>query len=277
MLTFIGRHWRRILMALLLALLAFLLALRAYRRNIPARVRAERAVQSMVVPLGQLSQKLWDFPENALRSLGEMNRARAENERLRTERADLQRQLSRLASVEVDNARLRDLLKLKPTSMKSSRLAQVVSHDPSTWHATFLINLGAEDALTVGSPVVTSQGVVGRVTQVFPKRSRVLLALAPSSSVAVVDLRSNVRGVAAGTGHHKLKFQFVAAGSDVEPGDLVVSSGMGGVFPRGIPVGTVIRKSLAANGLMLDIDVSPAVDFGSVEYVYVLPPEELWP
>jgi rod shape-determining protein MreC len=277
MLSFLGRHWRRILMALLLALLAFLLALRAYRRNIPARAKAEQAIQALIVPAGHLSQTIWNLPEKTLRSLRELKRARAENERLRSERDEMRRQLSRLSSVEADNAQLRDLLKLKPVVGKSARLAHIALRDPSTWHSSFLIDLGSEDACAPGSPVVTSQGIVGRVTQVFPKRSRALLVLAPSSSVAVADLRSNVHGVVTGTGHQSLKFQFVAAGSDVETGDMLVSSGTGGVFPRGIPVGTVIRKSLATNGLMMDIDVTPVVDFGSVEYVYVLPPEEWRP
>ena len=274
MLTFLWRERRRLLLVLLLLLVGSALMLRLSRRGVPGTTTAERGAQALWIPAGNLIHTLLGLPEDLIRNLNEISRARQENERLLAEVSDLQREISAQRLVEADNQRLRELLKLKMPHQTSAQLGEVVSHDPSTWYATFLVNLGKDDGIETGSPVVTPQGVVGRVIEVFPGRSRVLLEEEPSSSVAVVDVRSRVRGIAVGTGKHRLKLRYVAAGSDVESGDLLVTSGMGGVFPRGLPVGTVVKKGLSENGLNLDVDVAPAVDSGSADYVYIIRPQE---
>jgi rod shape-determining protein MreC len=277
MLTFLGRHWRRILLALLLSVVTGIVIFRINRRPVPFSHFTSASFQSVFIPLSQSVQNVLGLPEKLFKNWNELTRARVENERLRNEVEDLRLQLSRMTSVEADNTRLQALLKLKPPMGRQTRLARVVSHDPSTWHATFLIDAGREEGIAPGSPVLTSQGVVGRVSDTFESRSRVLLASAPSSSVAAVDVRSQVRGIVCGTGDQRLKLQYVTALADIQTGDLVVSSGLGGVFPRGLPLGTVVRKVLSPNGLTLDIDLAPAVDFGSVDYVYILEPQDALP
>jgi rod shape-determining protein MreC len=272
MLTFLGRHWRRLLLALLLSLVTGAALIRMGRHQVPLSRFSSATFQSVFIPISRIVQDVLGLPEKLFRNWNELTRARVENERLRNEVDDLRLQLSRMASVEADNARLQTILKLKMPVGRQSRLARVVSHDPSTWHATFLIDAGREDGVVTGSPVLTSQGVVGRVTEVTATRSRVLLASAPSSSVAAVDVRSQVRGIVCGSGYQGLKLQYVTALSDIQSGDQVVSSGLGGVFPRGVPLGTVVRKALSPNGLTMDIELVPAVDFGSVDYVYILEP-----
>ena len=274
MLTFLARHWRRLVLALLLSAVAGASLLRITRHSVPLSRSASAAARSVFVPLSQGIREALGLPERLFRSWNELTRARVENDRLRNEVDDLRMQLSRLSTVESDNLRLQALLKLKPPAGRQSRLARVVSHDPSTWHASFLVDAGREDGVVPGSPVLTSQGVVGRVIEAFATRSRVLLLTAPSSSVAALDVRSQVRGILGGTGYERLKLMYVTALSDVQVGDAVVSSGLGGVFPRGIPLGTVVRKSPNPNGLTLDIELAPSVDAGSVDYVYILEPQD---
>jgi len=274
MLNFILRHKRHIALTLLVLFAGFILLFRYLDHRIPGTGLASRGAQSIFVPAENGIQGILHLPEQWIRDFTELRRVRQENERLRKEMVDLQLQVSKMKMVESDNARMKEILKIKPPTQRSVRLVRVVAQDASTWNSTFLIGAGREDGMAPDSPVVTPQGVVGRVVDVFPTRSRVLLAESPSSSVAVLDVRSQVRGVAVGTGGPRLKMDFVAAGADVQAGDLVVSSGMGGVFPRGYPVGTVVKKSLNSNGLTLDLEMAPSVDFGSVDFVFVLEPVE---
>lgn len=274
MLKFLIRHRRRIALTALLVLVAVFLTVRYLGHRVPGATRASRGALSIFVPLEDGFQSITHLPEKWIRDLTELRRLRQENERLRKELVDLQLQVSKSLMTESDNARMREVLKLKPPEQRSVRLVRVVGQDASTWNSTLLIGAGRQDGMAADSPLVTPQGVVGRVVDVYPTRSRVLLLEAPTSNVAVVDVRSQVRGIAVGIGGPRLKMSFVAATADVQPGDKIVSSGMGGVFPRGYPVGTVVRKSLTPNGLNLDLELVPAVDFGSVDYAYVLQPVE---
>jgi rod shape-determining protein MreC len=274
MLTFLLRYKRPIALGLLLFVVGVLYIFRSQERRIPGSGKASRGALAIFVPLGTGIQTILHLPEKWVRDFAELRRLRQENDRIHKEMVELQLQVSKMQMTESDNARMREVLKLKPPEQRMTRMARVVAQDASTWNATFLIGLGREDGLSPDSPLVTPQGVVGRVMDVFPTRARVLLLVAPSSHVAVVDVRSQVRGVVVGTGGPRLKMEFVSAAADVEVGDKIVSSGMGGVFPRGYPVGTVVKKGLANNGLNLELELVPAVDFGSVDYVFVLQPAE---
>jgi len=97
------------------------------------------------------------------------------------------------------------------------------------------------------------------------------------SSVAGIDVRSRVTGVVRGTGRNLLEYHFVSPGEDILPGDTLVSSGLGGIFPKGYALGTIVKKGLSENGLDMDIEAAPAVDFGVLDYVFVLPPVNLYP
>jgi rod shape-determining protein MreC len=274
MLNFILRHKRHVALTVLCIVVGIFFMFRFLQYHFPGSGKASRGAIAIFVPLENGTQYLLHLPEEWIREFSEMRRVRQENERLRKEVLDLQLQLSKTQLVESDNKRMQEILKIKPPAQRATRLAQVVAQDASTWNSTILIGSGRADGMAPDSPVVTPQGVVGRVVDVFQNRSRVLLVESPSSSVAVVDERSQVRGVAVGTRGPRLKMDFVAATSDVQPGDAIISSGMGGVFPRGYPVGTIVKKDLANNGLILDLEIAPAVDFGSVDYVYVLEPTE---
>jgi rod shape-determining protein MreC len=274
MLKFLRRHKRQVALTSLIAGVGVLLLLRYMDHRIPGTGKASRGVLALFVPAETGAQTILHLPEKWIHDFSEYRRIHQENERLRKELSDLQLQVSKMRMLESDNLRMKEILKIKPPVQRSVRLVEVVAQDASTWNSTFIIGAGRKDGMAPDSPVVTPQGVVGKVVDVFPTRSRVLLAESPTSNVAVVDTRSQVRGVAVGTGGTRLKMEFIASGADVQSGDVFVSSGMGGVFPRGYPVGTVVKKGTTNNGLLLDIELAPAVDFGSVDFVYVLEPVE---
>ena len=125
------------------------------------------------------------------------------------------------------------------------------------------------------SPVIAEQGIVGRVMECSAKYSRVLMISDADSSVSGVDVRSRVNGVVQGTGLGPLRLSFVSPLEDIQVGDRIVSSGLGGVFPKGYALGTVVKMETSDNRLSMDIELAPAVDLGVLDYVFILPPVEI--
>jgi rod shape-determining protein MreC len=132
-----------------------------------------------------------------------------------------------------------------------------------------LIDRGSQDGVSEGMPVVVAEGVVGRVIKTARRESRVLLITDASSAVAGLVQRTRARGVCRGQGD-LLAFDFAMHWEEIEEGDLIVTSGMGGVFPKGLSVGTVKRVKLSEFGLFQSVEIAPAVDFYRLEEVLVL-------
>lgn len=194
----------------------------------------------------------------------EVLRLAAENRRLRSE-------LAHLAEIRLENERLSRLLDFREAIDIQARAlpARVIAEDASSWFRTVLIDRGKRDGVREGLPVVVAEGVVGRVIRSTPRESRVLLITDASSAVAGLVQRTRARGVCRGQGD-LLSFDFAMHWEEIEAGDLIVTSGMGGVFPKGLSVGTVRRVNLSEFGLFQNVEVTPAVDFYRLEEVLVL-------
>lgn len=216
------------------------------------------------------------FPENTLNAIRELRTLRHEVERLQRDNQSLRMELSNHKSLETELSHLQQKLQIKARLPHAAKIARIVAHDPSTWNSSFTVDLGSDDGIQPDSPVVSEQGVVGRVLDVSAKNSRVLLITDNSSSVAGIDQRSNVTGVVIGTGQHQLEFGYVSTNEDIQKNDVLVSSGLGGVFPKGYSIGTVVNKTEAENGLNTEIEVAPAVDFAALDYVFILPPVNIY-
>jgi rod shape-determining protein MreC len=270
MLKFFLRNFPRFFLALLLLVCVWVLV---YRHSHPNSQHLSLKNLSMAVWMPVQKSVSWviTFPENTLNAVQELGHLRQEVNRLQMENQSLHLELSNHKSLEVELARLREVLQIKAKLPHSAKIARIIAHDPSTWNKSFIIDIGSEDGLTVDSPVITEQGVVGRIIDVAAKNSRVLLLTDTGSSVAGLDVRSRVSGVILGTGQNRLSFGYVNADEDIQPGDTIVSSGLGGVFPKGYPLGTVVKRTSSDNGLNTQIDVAPSVDFGVLDYVFVLP------
>lgn len=227
------------------------------------------------LPIQKSVNWLISFPGNTLDAIRELRTLRQEVERLQLENQSLHLELSNQKSLESEVARLQNVLQVKARLSHQAKIARIIAHDASTWNSSFVIDLGSEDGVQPGSPVISEQGIVGRVMETMPKNARVLLLTDTNSSVAGIDQRSNVTGIVMGTGHDQLKYGYVSATEDIQKDDILVSSGMGGVFPKGYSIGTVVKKSLAENGLTMEIEVAPAVDFAALDYVFILEPVDV--
>lgn len=192
-----------------------------------------------------------------------------DNRALVEENRTLRAVLTQSDEVRLENARLRLLLDFKEAEEMDTLPARVIAEDASSWFRTVMIDKGSDHGVTEGLPVVVAEGVVGRVVRSSPRFARVLLITDASSAVASLLQDNRARGVCRGQGE-QLVFDFVLRQEEVKVGDRVVTSGMGGVFPKGLAIGNVKNVDRQEFGLFQAIEVSPAVDFSHLEEVLVL-------
>jgi len=148
--------------------------------------------------------------------------------------------------------------------------ASIVAKDPSPWYTAAMINRGDKDGIKAGFPVLVPDGLVGRVTAVSYEYAKVILITDPNSSVDALVDRTRARGIVTGEGGGMCRFDYVLRKSDVRMGDMVITSGFGGIFPKGIPIGRVTSLIRRNSGLFQQINVTPCVDLDKLEEVMVV-------
>jgi rod shape-determining protein MreC len=193
-----------------------------------------------------------------------------ENRALRGELQELKRKLNRYREAYLANQRLRALLNFKKSIGSALLPAEVVAFDPSGWFHTVLIDKGSTDELVRDMAVVNAQGLVGRVIGVSGHYAKVLLILDANSAVDALVQRSRARGILVGRGSGRCLLKYVRRNEDVREGDQVISSGMGGVFPKALLLGRVKAVDRSNSGLFQTVEVEPAVDFSRLEEVMVV-------
>lgn len=176
-----------------------------------------------------------------------------------------------------ENDRLKKLLNDRPVDDNYElEYAEIVSKDPQNFYRTIVINKGSVDGISVGMPVIAYQngvkGLVGKIIEVRNYYSRVLSLSDETSQISVMLETSHAAGIMSG---QSLKSQeaylgYIDRSVEVEEGERVITSGMGGVFSKGILVGTIFKVEKKIYGLFHDLYVSPVVDFSSLEDVYII-------
>ena len=193
-----------------------------------------------------------------------------ENKRLRNENAALNEQINRYREGYLEGIRLQKLLAIKDGFKYRSVVARVIDNDRTTLFKTLLINKGTADGLRVGLPVLADRGVVGRIIETSWHASRVLLMIDENSNIDALIQRSRAQGILQGAGSAGCNLKYISRVEDVQAGDVILSSGLAGVFPKGLLLGVVTGASRREGGLFQKIDVAPAVDFGRLEEVLAL-------
>jgi rod shape-determining protein MreC len=200
-----------------------------------------------------------------------------ENHQLRQRLTQLQIESDALQSERMENVRLRRLLSLEERHPYNLVAASVVARSLDRLGGSLTIDKGTADGVEPGRAVLTPDGLVGRAERSTPHETRVLTLLNRDCAVAARIERTRVDGILEweyGT-QPVLDLRYVSSQEDVRVGDRVVTSGLGGIFPSGIRIGTIVRVALDPNGLMKEIVVQPAVDFRSVEEILVYVPSDL--
>jgi len=189
-----------------------------------------------------------DLPEQTARGLAENVRSREdmakELSQMRQEMLLLRAKTEKMAALTAENNRLRDLLGSAAKLQDNVLVAELIGVDPDPERHEVIIDKGSRDGVFAGQPLLDAEGLMGQVVEVGPFTSRVLLISDHSHSIPVQLNRSNLRLIAQGTGViNQLQLNFVQITADIQEGDLLVSSGLGGRFPTGYPVGVVSEVS----------------------------------
>ena len=255
---------------LAVALLLATLLLYSYNlRQKGATTFFERAVLTLAAPFQSGIDASFDFVTDFWKNYVALIDIRGKYLRATTENRELRAELRQLEEIRLQNERLRKLLSFVDDIDRPALPAQVIGEDSSSWARTVVIDKGSNSGLRDGLPVVAAEGVVGRVIKTAPNSARILLITDASSSVASLVQRTRTRGVAHGLGVD-LSLDYALRGADIVIGDLIVTSGMGGIFPKGLPIGVVNQVKKDEFGLFQEVNVTPAADFSLLEEVLVI-------
>jgi rod shape-determining protein MreC len=197
-----------------------------------------------------------------------------ENKNLNKKIIDLEAELILYKEGYSEAQRLSKLLNLKNDLNYQLIPALVVAREQASLSKTVLINKGSVDGLKVGMPVIAPPGLIGRLIDVSWHVSKVLLLIDESSNVDATLQRTRLQGIVRGAGFRGGILRYIIKNQDVKEGDTVISSGMGGVFPKGLLIGKVSRVEKLDNDLFLKINVDPFADFAKLEEVLILASEE---
>lgn len=185
--------------------------------------------------------------------------------------------LQKMQALERENMRLRELLGSSFRLQERVQVAEILTVDLDPFSQQVILDKGDNYGVYVGQPVLDAHGVMGQVTEVSPLSSRVVLLTDPSHSIPVQINRNGLRAVVTGRGlGEKLQMNFLPHNADVREGDLLVTSGLGGRFPVGYPVGKVVSVDFPQGKAFADIKVEPAANLStSRELMLVLPGERI--
>jgi rod shape-determining protein MreC len=175
-----------------------------------------------------------------------------------------------LQETELANDRLRNLLDFQKSITELVVAAEVIGKDPSAWFKTVIIDKGKADGLTKGLPVVMPQGIAGQVVEVANHYAKVMLILDRNSAVDSLVQRTRARGVVKGESTDQLRLAYVLRKKDVQVGDIVVSSGLDGIYPKGLRIGLVAEVTEHEADIFHEVFIRPFVDFEKLEEVLVV-------
>lgn len=236
---------------------------------------ARKTIGAAVYPL----RVVVDAPISLWRWIGESTSSRnqllLELSRLETERLITQARLQRYSSLEAENARLRAMLEARSRVRERVQVAEILSVSSNPFRHVLVIDKGTRDGAFEGQATIDAQGVVGQVIEAGLLSSHVMLISDPDHALPVQVNRSGLRTIAVGTGNYdRLELPFLPNNADIQEGDLLVTSGLGGAFPPGYPVGTVDSVIRVPQNPFAEVSAKPAAALGQVREVMLIWPGE---
>ena len=228
------------------------------------------AVLETAGPLGAVMDMAASGVEDVWLGYFNLVGVREENESLRSVLDRQTRQLSSLTEERLANERLRRLLGFHDQPPGRYLSARVLAWDPGPWYHSLVISAGSDAGVVDDSPVLTDRGLVGRVVEVAPGYSKVLLLTDSSSAIDAFVQRNRINALLAGHGRESLTLDYIRKSDDLRPGDLVVTSGLDGIYPPGLPLGSVTMVDKQSLGMFLAAEVSPQVELDRLEEVLIL-------
>jgi rod shape-determining protein MreC len=269
MLRLLTRYRRAVVLATALVV-AFLLMTAQVRHERAVVTLARQAVLMVFSPFLKLTTMVTSSVGQAWQDYVDLRDLREENRRLTGEITVLKRQLDQLQEQALETQRLQRLLTLKEAGTSQYLTARVVGKDATNWFKTLLLDRGSTDGVRRNLPVVAPDGLVGRIVEVTPTAAKVQLLTDPLSAVGGLLQRTRVTGIVSGNLGAGTRMTYLPLLADVAAGDEVLTSGMGGVFPKGIPIGRITAVERRSGALFQEASIQPSVDLGRLEEVLIL-------
>lgn len=259
-----------LLFIVVLALLFVLMSLSTRTRYVgETRTMFERTVMMIFSPVPKTVNWIGGAASDMYHGYLDMRRSVAENNQLHRKVADLATENLKLRQSETDLRRLRSLLGYSEESSMETSMAEAIMLDTSSRFKSVVLDRGSKAGIDVNDAVVNANGLIGRVVLTTPDMSKVQLVIDSNSSVGALVERTRRQGVVRGDGANAAQMYDVPSRDDVVPGDTVLTAGIDGIYPKGIPIGTVVKAEKGPELFKL-IRLKPAVDFGTVEEVIII-------
>lgn len=232
--------------------------------------RVRRVVLAAAAPVSSGGEFLTRPVRGFLSWASDLGVSRSQLEELRAQNTSLRTRVAELEEARLENARLTELVKLTQTDELESVGAHVIGRRTSAWEGVITIDRGSADGVQVGMPVLGPLGLLGQTFEVASSSAKVLLISDPRSRVAAMIQSSRLEGIVAGSIDGKVTLDFVSADTTVTAGDVVITSGLGGRYPKGIVVGEVLSAERTPSALQQTIRITPSSDPSVLEEVLVL-------
>jgi rod shape-determining protein MreC len=193
-----------------------------------------------------------------------------ENRMLKQKIAELQEENHRMKEMKLANERLSQLLQFREKNSPSMIGAEVIGQDPSSWFKSVTINKGERDGVKKGMAVISPAGVIGQILKTAPHYATVLLLTDYNSAVDSIVQRTRAKTIVEGKGENRCQLKYLRRAEEVAVGDVVVTSGLGGNFPKGLMVGEIKKVDKKGHGVFQYAELVPSVDLTQLEEVFVI-------
>ncbi|NWG03198.1 MAG: rod shape-determining protein MreC [Syntrophaceae bacterium] len=193
-----------------------------------------------------------------------------ENRILKQKIAQLQEENHQMKEIKLANERLRELLQFREKKPSSMVGAEVIGQDPSSWFKSLTIDKGERDGVKKGMAVISPTGVVGQILKTAPDYAVVLLLTDYNSAIDSVVQRTRAKAIVEGKGENRCQLKYLLRTDEVAVGDVVITSGLGGNFPKGLRIGEVRRVDKRGHGVFQYAELVPSVDLTQLEEVFVI-------
>lgn len=228
------------------------------------------AVNTVAAPISRAGKWLSTPFRSFFAWVDDLGVSRGELKELRTQNKELRSRVVALEETRLDNQRLAQLVTSTNAQGYKGIDATVISMPPGSWEQVITVDKGTKAGVAINMPVLGPYGLLGQVVEVGPSYSRVRLTTDQKSGIASLIQRGRESGITKGTIKGGLTLDFVSNESTVTAGDVVLTSGIGGVYPKGLLIGEVLEVSKETNSLYKSIKLSPANDISTVENVLIL-------
>lgn len=263
------RHKRLIFIAILFVLPT--LPLVFFRTQMPRLNLYDRFNAGIVLPLAEGVQSLGHGLEVIWSHYLNLVQIAQQNEILLKQNQALKQEILTYQESKAENERLTKLLGVPEIAKVEHVVAKTIGQDTSFENLSFFINVGSEDGIHVRMPVISVEGIVGTITRVYKNSSVFVTILDPSHDVDGIVTRTRARMIVEGKGKPLVaRTKYLDRSDDVRVGDLVVTSGMDGIFPKGLPIGSIIKVDKPQAGVVQEAELRAAFDMGHLEEVLVL-------